>query len=94
MKAHRFTGRCAMHVRLLIAIAVWLTVPMAQAAEVPIPEVPEVDLSSLPAEAEAPYQDLVDFDTFPGWLDEAVFTEISPLTIPEVGIALPVDQDH
>lgn len=42
-------------------------------------------------EAEAAYQ-IVDVSTSERWLDEAVFTEISPLIIPDVGVALPEDQ--
>ena len=64
--------------------------PVAVAAEAPPP---------LPPEAEAAHQDL---QGKPGAarskaeesLDEAIFTEISPLTIPETGIALPADQEH
>jgi hypothetical protein len=48
----------------------------------------------VPPEAEAAYQDLVGDRTRPVQLDEAVFTDISPLTVPEIGVALPEDQAH
>jgi len=48
----------------------------------------------VPVEAEAAHQDLVSPEKQEIWLDEAVFTDISPLTVPEIGIALPADQEH
>jgi hypothetical protein len=64
--------------------------PVAVAAEAPPP---------LPPEAEAAHQDLqgesgAARSKAEERLDEAIFTEISPLTIPETGIALPADQEH
>ena len=70
------------------------------AAEAPLLELTGSDnLLPPPPEAEAAHQDLRGRDeashSVAGkTLDEAIFTEISPLTIPEIGIALPVDQDH
>ena len=73
------------------------------AAEAPLPQVgigsqPSL-LPPLPPEAEAAHQDLRDSDSrrraVAGTsLDEAIFTEISPLTIPENGLRLPEDQEH
>jgi hypothetical protein len=53
----------------------------------------------LPPEAEAAHQDLLgkgrgNRSASGKSLDEAIFTEISPLTIPEIGLALPADQEH
>ncbi len=58
-------------------------------------EAPGADSSPppLPPEAEAAHQDLTGRDRAPQALDEAIFTEISPLTIPEIGITLPADQE-
>ena len=69
------------------------------AAEAPLPAIgPEVAVPPLPPEAEAAHQDLRVEEgarrVTTGMLDEAIFTEISPLTIPEIGVALPADQDH
>lgn len=69
------------------------------AAEAPPPAVGlEGVLPPLPPEAEAAHQDLRGEEgagrVTTGMLDEAIFTEISPLTIPEIGVALPADQDH
>ena len=81
-------GRLILSSLLLLAIA-------ASAAEAPMPITgSEAGMAPLPPEAEAAHQDLVaDEERQEIWLDEAVFTEISPLTIPEVGIALPPDQE-
>lgn len=54
-------------------------------------EAPPVDV--LPPEGEAAYQDLSAQAGEPVMLDEAIFTEISPLTVPELGIRLPPDQE-
>ena len=48
----------------------------------------------LPPEAEAAHLDAVDDQHREVWLDEAIFTEITPVTEPELGIRLPADQDH
>lgn len=71
-------------VGLAVAIGAW-------GAEAP--EVPEPDPAPLPPQAEAADQDLKRRERERAPLDEAVFTEISPLTIPEVGIRLPPDQE-
>lgn len=57
---------------------------LAAGAEAPLP---------LPPEAEAAYQDLNAEILEPVALDEAVFTEISPVTVPELGVRLPEDQE-
>ena len=62
----------------------------AAGAEAVMPEIAPVPV---PVEAEAAHQDLRGDDRTPGALDEAIFTEITPLTIPEIGIALPPDQE-
>jgi hypothetical protein len=49
--------------------------------------------TSLPPEAEAAHQDLIPDRRRQHRLDEAVFTEIWPVTVPEIGIALPPDQE-
>ena len=67
---------------LFACAAVGAEAPMPQTAPVPVP-----------VEAEAAHQDLKGDHRAPTALDEAIFTEISPLTIPEIGIALPPDQE-
>lgn len=47
----------------------------------------------LSPEAEAAHQDLIRDWRRQRWLDEAVFTEIWPVSVPEIGIALPPDQE-
>jgi hypothetical protein len=71
-------------VGLCVAIGAW-------GAEAP--PVPQPDPAPLPPQAEAADQDLKRRERERTPLDEAVFTEISPLTIPEVGIRLPPDQE-
>ena len=81
-------GRFILSSLSLLAVA-------ASAAEAPL-VMPGADagLPPLPPVAEAAHQDLVAGEERQEiWLDEAVFTEISPLTIPEVGLALPADQE-
>ena len=91
--------------RLLAGIAVALSLilmsPNGLAAEAPLAQTGSGSqpLPPLPPEAEAAHQDLRDGDSR-RWvvagisLDEAIFTEISPLTIPENGLRLPDDQKH
>jgi hypothetical protein len=61
------------------------------AAEAPAPAAPSV---LIPPEAEAPYQVAGDADQKVRWLDSAVFTEISPLAVPDVAVKLPKDQQE
>lgn len=103
MKARSSSGRCAMRVerppprgngpgqwlQLGYLALLCLAAGSLQAAEaVPTTEVP----AGPPAKVEAAQQDLNRTLPVETWLDEAVFTEISPLSIPEIGIALPLDQ--
>lgn len=82
--ADRPGGRCAHRAWALIGL---LLLPLsAWPAEGPAPE-------PLPPEAEAAYQDLHAETREPVALDEAVFTEISPVTVPELGVRLPEDQE-
>ncbi len=102
MMVRSSSGRCAMRAesrrlpgngpgRWLLCghlVLLWLVTGSLQAAEAPMPEVP----LGPPASVEAAQQDLNRALPVDTWLDEAVFTEISPLSIPEIGIALPLDQ--
>ncbi len=103
------SGRCAMRADLradlrtalrgaLLALALACTGVPVLAAEAPVPESGDF-LGPLPPEAEAAHQDLRGKSGARRQgagkpLDEAIFTEISPLTIPEIGVALPADQEH
>ena len=98
-----FSGRFAMRTDLPSThpkfVSGWcafaLLILCLPAASLRAAEAIPVDLGSgpLPPEAEAAHQDLIGTQTPVSWLDEAIFTEISPLTIPEVGVALPPDQE-
>lgn len=103
MTARNSSGRCAMRAEgpvahghglslwqlLLNGVLLCLAAGSLRAAEaVPVPDPP---LGPPPA-VEAAQQDLNRARPVDTGLDEAVFTEISPLTIPEIGIALPLDQ--
>ena len=104
MKAPCSSGRCVMradHLKRLIGATLLLCMGLAglqiRAAEAPIPTPTAADaVLPLPPEAEAAHQDLSASERSASGrsMDEAIFTEISPLTIPEIGIALPEDQDH
>ncbi len=90
--------RSAFAQRLLLVLLLSCLSALGVAAEAPFPEMGS-NLPPLPPEAEAAHQDLRNdpgsSHTATGKaLDEAIFTEISPLTIPEVGVALPADQEH
>lgn len=75
---------------LTAGLLLLLTGSAAFAGEAPMPDAAP---GPVPAEAEAAHQDMKGHDGAPPALDEAIFTEISPLTIPEIGIALPPDQE-
>ena len=104
MLRHAFSGRFAMDVEPAFRtgralLAAWLLLAVlpgaAVAQEAPLPAAePAAEPPPLPVEAEVPQQDLLpgQHRTLP--LEEAVFTEISPLTIPEIGIRLPADQQY
>lgn len=103
MMAPCFSGHCAMRTdlastslqriwALLAVVLLTFCLPAAPAwAAEAIPA--DLGVGPLPPEAEAAHQDLIGRKTADSWLDEAIFTEISPLTIPEIGIALPPDQE-
>ena len=108
MTAPCSSGHCAMHAdrpnhllrALSLALLMMLTAGQLWAAEAPLPDLLAAEsVLPLPPEAEAAHQDLrgregASHSVAGKTLDEAIFTEISPLTIPEIGIALPADQDH
>jgi hypothetical protein len=48
----------------------------------------------VPPEAEAPYQVVQEGGQRVRWLDPAIFTEITPLTVPDVAVKLPADQQE
>lgn len=94
MKATRCSGLCAMRAERGDRRRRWrrwalagLAAPLAAFAA----EAPPADV--LPPEAESAYQDLSAQAAERVPLDEAIFTEISPLTVPELGIRLPPDQE-
>jgi hypothetical protein len=99
MTAPCSSGHCVMPAERLPGKPFWLNLaagfllvlPVATTlgADAPTPDIAPVPV---PVEAEAAHQDLKAHDDEPKSLDEAIFTEISPLTIPEIGIALPPDQ--
>ena len=98
------SGRCAMRAErqppsLLAGAFFALAILAAGAFSGPESMAAEASPPPLPPEAEAAHQDLqgksgVGQSSAENVLDEAIFTEISPLTIPETGIALPADQEH
>lgn len=107
MTARNFSGRCAMHVDgldlgaplgvsrgrplvLVLRLLLCLAGGSVQAAEAPMAD--PLAPGAPPPSAEAAQQDLNRARSAETWLDEAIFTEISPLRIPEIGIALPADQ--
>ena len=100
MAAACSSGHCAMlteptrgEIRrraLMAGLLLLLTGSAALGGEAPMPDAAPVPV---PQEAEAAHQDMKGQDGAAPALDEAIFTEISPLTIPEIGIALPADQE-
>ncbi len=83
MTVLNFSGRCAMRIRPWLGV-VWLVFAGAASAD---------DVPGLPVDpdAEAAYQ--LDGTNLEDWrLDPAIFTEISPVDVPEVAIRLPDDQ--
>lgn len=106
IKALSYSGHCAMHADranpwsylagrlrtgLLVAL-LFLVAGTAFAAEAPTADTTAVHPMPVPVSTEAAQLDLNRVAASDSWLDEAVFTEISPLSIPEIGIALPADQ--
>ena len=105
MKARCSSGPCAMRTestlrsacrgRVTVLAALLFLTSLAVAAEAPVEVVGSEDpLPPLPPSAEAAQQDMIGPASTEASLDEAIFTEISALTVPEVGIALPQDQEH
>ena len=101
MMDHSFSGRSAMASKprlaiLLLLLQSLLLVAGAFAAEAPA--VSDGGVSGMPEplgpEGEAAYQDQRPGEPGELQLDEAVFTEILPITVPELAIKLPADQEH
>ncbi len=100
MKVRRYSSRFVMHASL--SSIIWVAASLGSMTVLAAEAVPggsqmqgiEGAPLPLPTEAETPYQDQKGFPRHDVRLDEAIFTEISPLTTPEVAIALPEDQDH
>ncbi len=94
MMARESSGRSAMAGRRLLALLGLLAAAGGHAAEAPeAPEAP-VPPPLVSPEAEAPHQVVVESEQRVRWLDPAVFTDISPLTQPDIGIRLPPDQQE
>lgn len=96
------SGRCVLRTDLVhkactlpvsVRTGVLLLVLCLPAATASAAQAVGSDPPSPPPEAEAADQDLTRRKSADRWLDEAIFTEISPLTIPEIGIVLPPDQE-
>ena len=105
MTGRSFSGRCVMNRNWrqshptgarLLAVALILASAGASAQEaVPPPVTAGADAAMRPSTAaEASYQDLEAGEQPSATLDEAIFTEISPLSVPETAIKLPPDQEH
>jgi hypothetical protein len=88
MMAVRFSGLSATVGSLLLGFAC-----VAEAAQAPVIDLPAA-VSLLPPQAEAPYQVSREGEQKVRWLDPALFTEISPLTVPDVAVKLPEDQQE
>ena len=93
MMASRFSGRSAIAVRLAFCAGVLAVGLVANAAEAPAPVISSPSVL-VPPEAEAPYQIATESDQKVRWLDSAVFTEITPLSVPDVAVKLPEDQQE
>lgn len=92
MMVRRYFGRSAMAARWLLGFIAALGATFGYAADGPVaPEPPPPE--PLSPEVEAPHQVAVEGQQRVRWLDPAVFTEISPLTLPDIGIRLPADQE-
>ncbi len=99
MTDHSFSGRCNMRRSLLMLALVGCT-GLLHAAQAPLPEsaenagAPSGDaLDESMKAAEAAYQ-LTQQDDRGNWLDPTVFTAITPMTVPDVAIRLPADQEE
>ena len=89
-----FSGRCVMRASIrLFLIGLGATCMLGQAAEAPpFESMGELSTESVPIAAEASYQIALPSDKG-RMLDEALFTEISPVSVPEMGLRLPKDQE-
>jgi len=88
MMAVRFSGLSVTAASVLLIAA-----GSVSAAEAPVMELP-VMMPLVPPQAEAPYQVLREGEQKVRWLDPAQFTEISPLTVPDIAVKLPEDQQE
>jgi len=88
MMAVRFSGLSVTAASLLLGFAC-----AAGAAEAPVSDLPAEGVL-IPPQAEAPYQVSREGEQKIRWLDPALFTEISPLTVPDVAVKLPEDQQE
>jgi len=93
MTARSFSGHSATGVRS-VALALLLAASHAWAADAPTAGNDRLPASLDRPESEAPLD--VDRERRHNVraLDPAIFTEISPLTAPDVGIRLPADQEQ
>lgn len=65
------------------------------AAEAPIPDITgDLSIELVSPAAEAPYQVGRETQAQLRWLDPTVFTQISPLNVPDVALKLPADQEE
>ncbi len=99
MMDRKYSGRCNMYrswlVVGLIGIAGWVNAaeaPLPVATESFSPEQVSLLIDSLSA-AEAAFQLPLREDANDS-LDPAVFTEIAPMTVPDIAIRLPKDQEE
>lgn len=77
--------------RMLLLCSTILLAGTSGAAEAPLPTTPEVQV---PVSAEAAYLTGRPQSVRISQLDEAIFTDISPLTVPEQAIRMPEDQQE
>jgi hypothetical protein len=93
MMVTRSSGHSAIAVKWRVGICTLAAALSVNAAEAPVPVAPPPNLL-IPPEAEAPYQVVSEAEQKVRWLDSAVFTEISPLSVPDVAVKLPEDQQE
>lgn len=77
--------------RVLTLCASLLLTGAAWAGEAPMPELPDIQV---PVSAEAAYLTGREQPVRIPQLDEAIFTDITPLTVPEQALRLPEDQQE
>ena len=101
MMGRKYSGRCSMYrswlVVALVGLAGWTNAaeaprPESQSLESFSPEQMSLLTESLSA-AEAAFQ-LPRLEDANVVLDPAVFTEIAPMTVPDIAIRLPKDQEE